>query len=81
MLLHAGIASTPVILLSGWGIVQSFFAMSTHLIIDGLGIGKSWPDIVKQGDPNNDDPPPDWLRLIMDQCMHLICLYSINRWL
>ena len=79
--LHAVIASTPAILLSGWGIIQGFAAMASHLLIDGLAIGKRWPDFAKQGNPNNDDPPPDWLRLIMDQCMHLVCLYSINRWL
>ena len=78
VLLHSVIAGSVPALLSGWGVLQSFLSISTHAIIDGFQIGKRWPDIIKQGNPNNDDPPPDWLRLIMDQCMHLICLYCIS---
>jgi len=81
VMIHACLATTPVILLANWNMLQGFTGMMVHLFIDGLGLGKRWPDFVRQGNPNNDDPPPDWLRLIMDQCFHIVTLYSINRWM
>ena len=74
---HSVIAGGMPALLSGWGIVQTILSMTSHLLIDKFSLGKSYPDLINQGNPDNNEPAPLWLRLMADQIFHITCLYAI----
>jgi len=76
--LHVAIVTMSVVQFAGWWDYRGVLHYGAHLAIDGLALGKNWPDWFGMGDPDSRDPAPMWLRLMCDQAMHVISLALIG---
>jgi hypothetical protein len=76
--LHVLIVTLCVAAFTGWWDYRFAVHFTLHLAIDGIGLGKNWPDWFGQGDPDSNAPAPMWLRLMADQALHVISLALIG---
>jgi len=81
ILLHCLLVTIAFYLFNFWSIWQMIVVFSSHFLIDALGIGKKYPDWIKQGTPGSDEPAPLWLRILSDSTMHLMAYYLIGKYL
>jgi hypothetical protein len=79
LVLHATIYTLSVCAFAGWWDVRFWLLWLSHAVIDWRGLGKRWPDLVGQGDPDTGEPAPVWLRLVADQAWHVVALALIGR--
>ncbi len=79
MMLHCFIASLAVVACCGWWDWRAALVFSSHWAIDTFAIGKRfWPDFIRQGNPKTGEAAPEWLRLMDDQSLHLVCYWIIG---
>lgn len=77
LLLHCLIVSASIALCAWrWDLSMGLTFLS-HLLIDGLGLGKRWwPYLTRQGLPGSDEVPAS-IGLWDDQILHLVALWLI----
>ena len=77
MALHCALYTLGIYLFTFWT-TKLILIFVTHFIIDYFGIGKNiYPDIIKMGKPYSKAKAPDWLRMLTDQCIHIVILAII----
>ena len=79
IILHSGIVSCSIWLFTKWNFSQILLVFVTHFLIDKFSIGKKiYPDLIGQGNPYTNEKAPEWLRLLDDQILHLLCYWLIS---
>ena len=79
LFLHSAIYALSVALFTRWSLNRILLVFNSHVLIDGLSLGKTiWPNLLDQGDPDSNAPAPNWLRLMMDQALHIVALALIG---
>ena len=80
MVLHCAIVTVAVAAFTGWWDIRGALVFVSHFLVDWLGLGKDWwPRLLDQGNPDNSEPAPAWLGLMMDQALHIVSLALIAR--
>ena len=79
-LLHCLIVTLSICTFTGWWDYRGLLVFASHFAIDYFGLGKNiWPKLLNQGNPDDNEPAPAWLRLVDDQSLHIISLALINK--
>ena len=82
MMLHCLIVTVSTCLLANWWDIRAVAVFLAHMAIDRWGIGKTiWPELLDQGNPNDNEPAPLWLRLLDDQSLHIVSLALIDSYI
>lgn len=68
---HILVVSVSLSLVTGWWDYRGALALVSHALIDGLQLPRRWMAFYNQS-------PYEWLRLVIDQAMHIISLYCIS---
>lgn len=69
---HIAVASLSMCVVTGWWDERGLLAMASHALIDGLQLPRRWMGLYRQSDF-------EWLRIVIDQMMHLLSLYFISQ--
>jgi len=78
-ILHCIFVSFGIWVFTLWDFKKLSLVFISHFLIDYFQLGKKYPDLIKQGNPDNfNEPAPMWLKLLSDQTFHLITYFLIS---